>query len=121
MPAQIPTYSPYVSEIDVQLYARIAAYKQRLYDSRKTWIQDRVDHLNYLIKLLINTNNLSEEKWNLALVRKNMHKQIEDLCLAIGYEDYSDTSVFNKIQNLFDNIENNYYDHYNSLVRDSKK
>lgn len=106
-------FNRYVPQLPTNAMVNVGIYKQRIYDQRKDWIQDRVNNLVGIIKYLITENNFPNEDINYH--RNILVGKISNYTKKIGYTDFSDDYEFQNIQENFNNIENYYYKYYNQL------
>ena len=107
-------FNKYVPQKPVNAMRDIGLYNQRKYDARKDWIQNRVNTLVGIIKILITIESVPDQ--NISYHRNFLVKKITEYNNTIGYIDFADDYQFSIIQKNYDNIENYYYEYYKQLI-----
>ncbi len=108
-------FNPYVSQIPVEAMRDVGIYKQRLYDERANWIQQKIYRLTDLNNSLFNESKLPADFGTLNHKIK-LRNVIVDYMNGIQAYDYSNNYIFSSIQDNFNKIERYYYDYYNQVV-----
>jgi hypothetical protein len=108
-------FNPYVSQIPVEAMRDVGMYKQRLYDERANWIQQKIYRLTDLNNSLFNESKLPADFGTLNHKIK-LRNVIVDYMNGIQAYDYSNNYIFSSIQDNFNKIERYYYDYYNQVV-----
>ena len=108
-------FNPYVPQIPIQAMRDVGIYKERLYDERSNWIQQKIYNLTDLNNSLFNESKLPSDFG--ALNHKiKLRNIIVDYMNGIQAYDYSENYIFNSIQDNFKKIEKYYYEYYNYVV-----
>jgi hypothetical protein len=114
-------FNEYVPQNPVNAMRDVGVYKQRLYDTRKDWIQNRVTGVVRIINRLITTEDFPNE--NINFHRAFLIEKITNYNNTIGYVDFADNYQFSIIQENYNNIENYCFKYYDQLMSkiDSQK
>lgn len=108
-------FNPYVAQNPVRAMREVGMYKQRLYDERSNWIQQKIYNLNNLNDSLLNEDKLPAD-FNTSYHKKKINNVMVEYVNGIRAYDYSENYIFNSIQDNFRKIEKYYYDYYNQVV-----
>ena len=108
-------FNQYVPQIPVEAMRDVGMYKQRLYDERSNWIQQKIYSLNDLNSSLFNEDKLPTD-FNTLYHKTKLNKVMKEYVKGIVAYDYSENYIFNSIQDNFRKIEKYYYDYYNQVV-----
>ncbi len=105
-----PFSSPeYVEPVDLRTLRNVLEYKQRLFDSRAEWIQEKLNFLGEISNSLLRARNRQKEYSTISSrinnVTNEMNKQPIDL---------ADNNNFNQIVNALKRIENEIWNLYDS-------
>jgi tetratricopeptide (TPR) repeat protein len=109
----IPKFTPYIPQVPVNEYRKVESERQRIYDSRVAWLQNKLDEiaqLNYNLIYKLNSrvyNDLSNEIKQ--YLDNNVRKPI----------DWSDDYYFNQLVSALKSFENKIKYNYNSLVKEA--
>jgi xanthosine utilization system XapX-like protein len=115
-------FNSYVPQNPVRAMRDVGMYKQRLYDERLNWIQQKIYSLNDLNSSLFNEDKLPADFGTLYHKTK-LNKVMTDYTDSIKAYDFAENYIFSSIQDNFRKIEKYYYDYYNNevVVYNSKK
>jgi hypothetical protein len=108
-------FNPYVRQIPIEAMRDVGIYKQRLYDERANWIQQKIYKLNNLNESLLNEDKLPAD-FNTSYHKTKLNNVMVEYVNGIRAYDYSENYIFNSIQDNFRKIEKYYYDYYNQVV-----
>jgi hypothetical protein len=108
-------FNPYVRQIPIEAMRDVGIYKQRLYDERANWIQQKIYRLTDLNNSLFNESKLPTD-FDTLNHKIKLRNVIVDYMNSIKSYDYSENYIFNSIQDNFNIIEKYYYDYYNQVV-----
>lgn len=108
-------FNPYVRQIPIEAMRDVGIYKQRLYDERANWIQQKIYKLNNLNESLLNEDKLPAD-FNTSYHKTKLNNVMVQYVNGIRAYDYSENYIFNSIQDNFRKIEKYYYDYYNQVV-----
>lgn len=108
-------FNSYVPQNPVRAMQDVGIYKQRLYDERSNWIQQKIYKLKDLNDSLFNEDKLPADFGTLNHKTKLNNVMIDYVNGIKGY-DFSDNYIFSSIQENFRKIEQYYYDYYNQVV-----
>ncbi len=116
-----PTFNGYVPQNPVQAMATVGMYKQRVYDSRKEWIQNRINNLTMIIGLMFSPSTVGCSNCDLMTPMNECRQEIINYTNAIGYVDFADNYQFDRVKSSFATIEGNIYIRFNNLVSSNKR
>jgi hypothetical protein len=108
-------FNPYVRQIPIEAMRDVGIYKQRLYDERANWIQQKIYKLNNLNESLFNEDKLPSD-FKTSYHKTKLNNVMVEYVNGIRAYDYSENYIFNSIQDNFRKIEKYYYDYYNQVV-----
>jgi hypothetical protein len=108
-------FNSYVPQNPVGAMRDVGMYKQRLYDERSNWIQQKIYRLNDLSSSLFNEDKLPPD-FDTLNHKTKLHSVMTKYVDAIRSYDYSENYIFSSIQDNFRKIEKYYYDYYNEVV-----
>lgn len=108
-------FNPYVRQIPIEAMRDVGIYKQRLYDERANWIQQKIYRLTDLNNSLFNESKLPTD-FDTLNHKIKLRNVIVDYMNSIQSYDYSENYIFNSIQDNFNIIEKYYYDYFNQVV-----
>ncbi len=109
----IPNYrfNDYILQLPVDAMANVLIYKQKLYDARANWIQQRINDMIDLAYSLVYQFS-SDDYQNLVNQQTQFFKEnIEGKNI-----DWADNYMFNQIKGFFNSQERNIYSTYNNLI-----
>jgi hypothetical protein len=109
----IPNYrfNDYIPQNPVDAMVKVGMYKQKLFDIRSKWIQQRINDLGDFNYILL--KQLSPDYFD--SYNKSLNDFIETK-LNGQRVDCSDNYVFNQVVNIFNTHERNIYNTYQSLI-----
>lgn len=110
-----PNFNGYVSQNPVEAMAAVGIYKQKLYDSRKGWIKNRILGLQNLSITLFNSNNITCTSCDWNTIRNNLWDKVSAYYKSYGLSaaDFADNNQFNSIVNKFNELERMFYTAFN--------
>ena len=108
-------FNSYVPQNPVRAMRDVGIYKQRLYEERSNWIQQKIYSLNNLNDSLLNEDKLPAD-FNTSYHKTKLNNVMVEYVNGIRAYDYSENYIFNSIQDNFRKIEKYYYDYYNQEV-----
>lgn len=117
---KVISFNKYTPQNPVEAMRVVGMIKQQKYDARTEWLQEKVYQFRDLYNYLFNSENFPIGFD--TLIHKNNLRNVflEYLDNIKGY-DFSDDFVFNSIQVELNNIENYYYEYYNSIITQIKQ
>lgn len=119
--SQLIQYRDYISQQPlIDAMAAVGMMKQRKYDLRKGWVQDRINNLAELLKVLFNKESLPSNA-DIDKIKTTYWQTTVDYVDKLSAVDFADDYQFNSIQTNFNKIEKYYYDGYNYLIENSNK
>ena len=107
-------FNDYVPQNPVNEMRDVGVSKQRIYDSRKDWIQNRVTNLVRIIDRLITKEDFPNE--NINFHKAFLVEKIKSYNSTIGYIDFADNYQYSIIQKDYKNIENYCFRYYDELM-----
>lgn len=107
-------FNQYVPQNPVNAMRDVGIYKQRVYDSRKEWIQSRIYELIGIINNLITKEKFPTE--DVSYHQNFLRDKVVNYNKSIGNIDFADDYQFKNIQNNYDDFEDYFYKYYNWLV-----
>lgn len=115
-------FNSYVPQNPVRAMRDVGMYKQRLYEERSNWIQQKIYSLNNLSNSLFDEDKLPADFGTLKHKTK-LNKLMTEYVNGIRAYDFADDYYFDSVQNNFKKIEKYYYEYYNNEVEvyNSKK
>lgn len=87
----------------------VGIYKQRLYDERSNWIQQKIYNLNNLSSSLFDEDKLPAD-FGTLMHKTKLNKMMAEYVDGIKAYDFADDYYFNSVQNNFKKIEKYYYE-----------
>lgn len=111
-------FNNYVNQLPVAAMVKVGMFKQKMYDTRKEWIQNRIDGLIQLINTLFVENNFPSsisDKCDFHSIRRGQVVWISDYAKTLAAVDFADNYRFSEIQSHFSKLENYNYSVYNSI------
>lgn len=122
----IREYNKYINTQPVDAMVAVGMYKQQLYDSRVSWIGNRLDGLAQLFQQLFTSDNLSCSKCDFDVIyeeeKKSFNLMVSEYKKVLsGRLDYSDNQLFSKIQGDFNALEVQVYENYSNAIRRIKQ
>lgn len=111
----ILSFNQYVPQNPAEAMRVVGMIKQKTYDSRKNWIQERITGLVNTINFLFDSGNFPIN-FDVETHRKTLHNEIVKYSKEIGYTDFADNYQFSRVQSHFNYLETYYYKYYNSIV-----
>ncbi len=115
-------YNPYIQQNPVNAMVTVGMYLQKKYDTRKDWIQFRINGLVDLINTLFTQENLPNcTNCVFISIRENRAKDISDYAKKLAYADFSNDYTFSTIQNSFNTIESSIYSTYSFFLHNDAK
>lgn len=113
----IVKFNEYISQSPViDAMTRVGMYKQKMYDLRKDWIQERIDGLAGLKNSLFNEQMLPRSI-NATATNESSWQKVKNYVNSIRGYDFADDYQFNSIKNNFNILEKYLYDSYNEIIR----
>lgn len=110
-------FNDYISQAPlIQARTRVGMYKQKMYDTRKDWIQQKIYKLIDLINVIYSEQNMPPGV-NVSISQNNYRNVITKYVNSIAAVDFADDYQFGIIQNKFSEIENSFYSQYNEHWR----
>ena len=112
-------FNNYVNQLPVAAMVKVGMFKQKMYDTRKEWIQNRIDGLIQLINTLFVENNFPSsisDKCDFQSIRRSQVVWISDYAKTLAAVDFADNYRFSEIQSHFSKLENNNYSVYNNIA-----
>lgn len=112
----IPNYrfNDYIPQNPVDAMVKVGIYKQKLFDIRFKWAQQRINDLYDFNSILL--KQLSPEYY---LHYNKMLDDFIDTKLNGQRTDYSDNYYFNQMVSIFNTHERNIYNTYQSLINEA--
>lgn len=109
----IPNYrfNDYIPQLPDDAMVNVAIYKQRLFDSRVKWIQQRIYDMQDLAYALV--YQFSSSDYNSLI---NQQSDYFDKNVKGKNIDWSNNYIFNQIENYFKTHEKNVYKTYSNLL-----
>ena len=126
------SFNPYISQIPVDAYREVGMYKQKLFNEREGWIQNRVSELIELNKELDDYDSKLRAEWSIPLANWITKNEAKNLDLLDNYvfnqistylNDYTNKFLvdFNRVKEEIKNNEINFDDKYYKNIPDSSK
>lgn len=113
---RIVKFNEYISQRPViDAMTRVGMFKQKMYDLRKEWIQERIDGLAELKNSLYNEQTLPSSI-NAKATNEAYWQKVKNYVNSIRGYDFADDYQFNSIQNNFNSLEKYLYDSYNQII-----
>lgn len=113
-------FNDYVSQLPVEAMVKVGMYKQKMYDTRKDWIQAKINKSIDLINVLFDEQN-TPPGIDVSMSKNNCRNKVENYVNTIRGVDFADNYQFSNIQNKFIALENSFYDDYNYLLTQINK
>lgn len=117
--SQITNFNDYIQQNPIEAMAAVGMMMQKKYDTRKDWIQERINQLAELAKTLFNKETLPST-YDANSIRNKYWKVTIDYINGIRAIDYSNDSQFGSIQSNFEKIEFYYFKSYNEIISQSR-
>lgn len=115
-------YKPYIQQNSVNAMAKVGMYLQKKYDTRKDWIQLRINGLVDLINTLFTQEKLPNcTSCVFISIRENRTKDISDYAKKLAYADFANDYTFSTIQSSFNTIESSIYSTYSFFLHNDAK
>lgn len=115
---QITKFNDYIQQNPIDVMVAVGMMKQKKYDTRKDWIQERINQLGELAKTLFSKEALPSN-YDANSIRSKYWKTTVDYVNGIRAIDYADDYQFNSIRSNFSKIESYYYRSYNEIIKQS--
>ncbi|QLH31178.1 MAG: hypothetical protein HWD62_00885 [Cyclobacteriaceae bacterium] len=116
---QITKFNDYIQQNPIDVMVAVGMMKQKKYDTRKDWIQERINQLGELAKTLFSKEALPSN-YDANSIRSKYWKMTVDYVNGIRAIDYADDYQFNSIRSNFSKIESYYYRSYNEIIKQSR-
>lgn len=109
----IPRYTPseYIPPVDLQLLASVLERKQRLFDSRAEWIQNRIDKISDMAVILLQQFAPNDYTRITNSLTNFINQQLNSQPL-----DFTDNSLFNQIVSIMNQYERQIYSVYSNAL-----
>jgi tetratricopeptide (TPR) repeat protein len=109
--SSIPNYkfNDYIPQAPIDDMANVLLYKQKVYNIRVKWIQNRLDGLYELNYNLLSVLSPQDYKAMNQMVSNYVNKNLKGKRI-----DYADNYIFNQIVTAFKTVERNIYSAYQS-------
>ncbi|WP_396141496.1 hypothetical protein [Flavobacterium sp.] len=114
-----PQFSKYVSQTPVDLMVMQGINLQRKFDSRATWLQNRIDELGGLYERFFINQNF--QKTNIENVKMYVKSEHVEFINSLRGADLGNDYIFNNIVNELNSIIENTYKNYNICVEAENK
>jgi hypothetical protein len=119
--SQLIQYRDYISQQPaIDAMVAVGMMKQRKYDLRKGWIQDRINNLSEILIVLFNKETLPSGA-DVNKIKSAYWQTTTDYVNKLSAVDFADDYQFNSIQSNFNKIEKYYYESYSYLIQNSNK
>lgn len=106
-------FRPYVPQNPINEMKEVGMYKQRLYNERKDWIQNRITFLINISITLVNEDDFPNI--DIDYHRNILQSKVKDYIKTIGYVDFADDYQFSLIQKKLNSIQSYYFKYCDSL------
>jgi|26BtaG_2_1085354.scaffolds.fasta_scaffold02275_3 hypothetical protein len=107
---ELVQFNNYVSQQPVSAMVAIGMLKQRKYDARVEWIQNKMTNLIGVLRTLY--QDFPEQDKIIKNETGNLVKQLKPYAAS----DFADDYVFKRIKSIFNSVERSCYNNYNYLV-----
>ena len=109
------SFNQYVPQTPLEAMAFVGMIKQKKYNARTDWMQQKIYHLTDIYNTLFEQSNFPNE-YNTNTHKNNLRKIIVDFTNKVGYLDFGDDNVFSGIKRKLNEIENYFYQYYNAQI-----
>lgn len=116
---QITKFNDYIQQNPIDVMIAVGMMMQKKFDTRKDWIQERINQLGELAKTLFSKEVLPSN-YDVNSTRNKYWKTTVDYVNGIRAIDYADDYQFNSIRSNFSKIESYYYRSYNEIIEQSR-
>ncbi len=115
-------YNPYIQQSPVNAMATVGMYLQKKYDTRRDWIQLRINGLVDLINTLFTQEKIPNcTNCIFISIRENRAKEISNYAKKLAYADFANDYTFSTLQNSFSTIESSIYNAYSFYLHNNPK
>ncbi|MBN8653431.1 MAG: hypothetical protein J0L67_18530 [Cytophagales bacterium] len=116
---QLTKFNDYIQQNPIDAMAAVGMMMQKKYDTRKEWIQERINQLAELSQTLFNKETLPSNS-DVNSIRNKFWKVTVDYVNGIRAIDYANDYQFGSIQSNLKKIESYYYKSYNENISRSR-
>ena len=109
-----PKYNDYVSQNPTNLMIEVGMLKQKKFNERTNWTQQRIYQLTDLINNLFNKKNLPT--FDIEKTRNIYYTKVNEYVNSISGIDFGDDYQFRNVVEGFITLENNFYKSYNTCL-----
>lgn len=117
--SQLTKFNDYIQQNPIDAMAAVGMMMQKKYDTRKDWIQERINQLAELVKTLFNKETLPSN-YDANSIKDKYWKVTVDYVNGIRAIDYANDYQFGSIQSNFKKIESYYFKSYNEIINQSR-
>jgi len=112
---KITSFNKYFLQNPTEQMRVVGIIKQKKYEARTEWLQQKIYYLTDLYNSLLREENFPAG-FDSYTHKNNLRNVIVKYSDVIKAYDFSNDYIFQNVQNEFINIENYFYRYYNSLV-----
>jgi hypothetical protein len=109
------SFNQYVPQSPLEAMAFVGMIKQKKFNARTDWMQQKIYHLTDIYNTLFEQSNFPNE-YNTITHKNNLRKIIVDFANKVAYLDFGDDNVFSGIKRKLNEIENYFYQYYNAQI-----
>ena len=112
---KVVSFNQYIPQNPVEAKRIVGMIKQKKYEARTEWMQQKIYQLAGLYETLFNEQNFPKD-FNTYTHKSKLRTVMADYFDDIKAYDFGDDYVFQNVQQNIYNIEKYYYDYYNFVV-----
>jgi hypothetical protein len=109
----IPYFQPFIPRHPRLAQVEVGMYMQQKYDTRKEWIQNRINGLIFLINILFNNEKITCSKCDFQSIKLSNSNSIAKYSYSLAAADFANDYTFNSIVQSYNILENNLWREYN--------
>lgn len=109
------SFNQYIPQSPVEAMAFVGMIKQKKYNARTDWMQQKINHLTDIYNTLFEQSNFPDE-YNTLTHKNKLRNIMVDFFKKVTYLDFGDDNIFSGIKRNLNEIENYFYQYYNSQI-----